>query len=369
MGDAPLWHADHSLSFFSLYQILLCKKDTDFAEFIMIEYSFSQRPLPYSASGDLQATVCTASTGISFLPQSFTIAFNVIKGQRLHIEYIRSYNILKARKCFSLMYWEGRVKRLVCVWADRKNTEDKHSYHSPASLTHRLNVFTHPALNLLCHRRWPWASDLPVHPLRLPQIQRASLIGLQSPGKQKVAVLGARALESWLSYNKAISVSLLQPNCCPQNPGGFLKISDMCGFWESGPVPATISSSNLKEEGFNLASGSEVLPHGQLAPLFWGCGKAEHHGRGAWQGRAKLLTPQWPESRAQIKRGRREKKEDRGKRREDKGRGHSLGSVLWSSNTFSTSQTCWAVRETRFYHTACGGQAHILVPHACRFIP
>lgn len=141
MGDAPLWHADHSLSFFSLYQILLCKKDTNFAEFIMIEYSLSQRPLPYSASGDLQATVCTASTGISFLPQSFTIAFNVIKGQRLHIEYISSYNILKARKCFSLMYWEGRVKRLVCVWADRKNTEDKHSYHSPASLTHRLNVF------------------------------------------------------------------------------------------------------------------------------------------------------------------------------------------------------------------------------------
>lgn len=149
----------------------------------------------------------------------------------------------------------------------------------------------------------------------------------------------------------------------------FLKISDMCGFWESGPVPATISSSNLKEEGFNLASRSEVLPDGQLAPLFLACGKAEHHGREVWQGRAKLLTPQWPESRTQIKSGRRERTEERGERREERGRRHSLGSVLWSSNIFSTSQTSWAGWETSFYHTACGGQAHILVPHAHRFIP
>lgn len=51
----------------------------------------------------------------------------------------------------------------------------------------------------------------------------------------------------------------------------------------------------------------------QLALLFLGCGEAEHHGRWAWQGRAKLLKSQRPESRAQIR--------ERGQRKKDTGRG------------------------------------------------
>lgn len=111
MRDTPLWCVDHSSSSFSLYQILLCKKDTDFAQFIMIEFSLSQRPLPYSASGDLYAQPWQAYLSYhNHLPLLLMLLITYWKGQRLHTEYISSCNILKASKCFSLMYWEGRMR-------------------------------------------------------------------------------------------------------------------------------------------------------------------------------------------------------------------------------------------------------------------